>query len=344
MHSDQIIQKEEKRKESRLWNRYRCWAQANQHILWLVDESISRILFWTPPSFDSRWREAIWGILELHRFALDIATCDPEKKYFGNNAYGTSVEIIPTTNDKIPANHIRTSLTIIQHLLPVVLAIISQDQREDTNRQRMIRKYIERVRFVLRFTLLTNYWRRILAKKNQGSSLGLLLQGGQYDMSFIVGVPWQQEKSRMERIRYVGSRTGRRIHTTICHDDQNHHNQAFRDLRVILGEILYILRPLLQTETTGSAIMNWRRCLLMDVISLLLLSQKTANRITEDEWKRRRVRLLLYLLRPPMYNEHTVPTAEFISKKLTRIPLVGRLLSNYIWDYMNYWEYRAEEL
>jgi hypothetical protein len=29
---------------------------------------------------------------------------------------------------------------------------------------------------------------------------------------------------------------------------------------------------------------------------------------------------------------------------LMRIPLVGRLLSNYIWDYMNYWEYRAEEL
>jgi hypothetical protein len=148
-----------------------------------------------------------------------------------------------------------------------------------------------------------------------------------------------------------------------------------------VGELLYIARPLLQAEvqarTTNSLLLYklWALCVSMDVASLVALKEslrdvdgrereaaKTdsnayldafkdmwgpnvdGNTVTQAEWKRRRMRLFLYLLRAPIWDRFTRGSAENVSAILDRIPLFGGLMQNYLWDWLYYWKlYRAEE-
>ena len=126
-------------------------------------------------------------------------------------------------------------------------------------------------------------------------------------------------------------------------------------LRIILGELLYICRPIVQAETdvfcatttsSPNRLKSWLLCLTLDVLSLLSLDacRRNGNAVTVAEWKRRRLRLLLYLLRSPVWDRYTATTANRVSSAVGKIPLVGGLLNNYIWDWIFYWKlYRAEE-
>ncbi len=122
-----------------------------------------------------------------------------------------------------------------------------------------------------------------------------------------------------------------------------------------------------QTISTISTYSSWKAwwvSLLMDVISdKLLLSSydgdstshrrvlaKGAGRHAHqrppsvdhaqlEELERRRSRLMLYVLRSPMYNTVTSPLAIFIGKIVSMIPSLGlaRWASEYILDLMSYW-------
>jgi Peroxisomal membrane protein (Pex16) len=67
-----------------------------------------------------------------------------------------------------------------------------------------------------------------------------------------------------------------------------------------------------------------------------------SNPATVQEWNRRRLRLLLYLLRSPVWE---VYTERRITDRISRhVPLVGNLLAAYLQDWLYYWKvYRAEE-
>ena len=59
---------------------------------------------------------------------------------------------------------------------------------------------------------------------------------------------------------------------------------------------------------------------------------------TKDELYHRKMRLMLYLLRSPMFDHVTLPVANAIGKVLNSIPLVGQPLTLYILDLLTYWQ------
>ena len=151
--------------------------------------------------------------------------------------------------------------------------------------------------------------------------------------------------------------------------------------KLVVGEVLYILRPLFlawveqqqvhQQQYTSTTARNnnssngrlwqaWCVSLGMDVASLGLLRFSTMvhdknaagggggggghDIPTHQEWKRRRMRLLLYLLRSPAWEERTGPVVNRVDGILSKVPLLGRLVAAYLQDWLRYWQvYRCEE-
>ena len=244
--------------------------------------------------------------------------------------------------------------------------------------------------------------------------LGLQLDGGQYHPYPSVPVPTlAQEQARVQRRNYQGRRTGRTVTRpppsfvsthqmrprTLARADNDDDDDVDDDdyyspivtrgtqqtnvldhLRVMAGELLYIVRPLFQAEAevrihnnmamaaTSSTVLNRRKLwllllswclgLVMDTTSLWSLRSvagiassssslpydTSANPATREEWHRRRMRLLLYLLRTPLWEQCSRPSAERLSNLLEKVPLLGGLLARYFWDWLYYWKlYRAEE-
>lgn len=342
-----------------LWNRYRSWASTHHTTLHLVDETVSRLLFWTSRS--SRWREIMWGLLELHRVLLDqatttTATIAPHDR-FGTTVF--SVSSLSNTSSSSVGTW-RLCLTLLQSLWPIVQELVCSSRSDVTTtqyRQAQIRKYLERMRLILRLSILFHYWRQLSNGDDDNNNIvpGLLCHGGLYHYHPALSYSVPQEARRLELLQYVGRRTGRRL--TVG----NNHATATTTLnlprlqtRVKLGEILYIIRPWLQAELeaivgleTSQRWTSWLLCLGLDSLSLWCLkhpSVTVGNAGSAQEWKRRRVRLLLYLLRAPVWTNYSEPTLQRISGIIVRIPLFGGLLNNYVWDWIYYWKlYRADE-
>jgi Peroxisomal membrane protein (Pex16) len=160
-------------------------------------------------------------------------------------------------------------------------------------------------------------------------------------------------------------------------------------LRIVVGELLYIIRPLIQVESehrravqqqhcTGigttnqsnlyDALKSWIFCFGLDIVSLWCLQTKTTTKIQDTyqtgqqqqqsyynntpqrnmatvcEWKRRRIRLWLYLLRSPIWEKYTEGSIQRIADLVYYFPLLGGYMRNSIWDTIYYWKhYRAEE-
>lgn len=255
--------------DSQIWlyHTYRCWVRQNRFLLELMDDMISRILFWTPSSSLSSsttttpWREIIGGALELHRFMIEMALEDNNNNHLSsmmltNNPYGTSVVVAhpPGHNYRQSMNltfGLRWTLTTLQILGPVLEQIFHASSTSDAHQQnhhsqrRLIwRRYMERIRFLLRWMLLVRYWRNfrqhlliVQASSHKDKVLpGLLIHGGAlfhpwrppstaittttttttgtYPTS--VSMEWynntiQQECQQVERQYYVGRRTGRTL-------------------------------------------------------------------------------------------------------------------------------------
>ena len=99
-----------------------------------------------------------------------------------------------------------------------------------------------------------------------------------------------------------------------------------------------------------SLLKGWLLCLAMDVLSIRLLEHhrrpnprypaSKSDPFAHQELKRRKMRLLLYVLRAPVWNNHTLPMLEGVSQKVLRkMPLVGNLLETVLWDWILYYQH-----
>ena len=113
----------------------------------------------------------------------------------------------------------------------------------------------------------------------------------------------------------------------------------------------------------GGLLRGWLLCLAMDVLSLRLLAaatdddaatadrarrlpRRTVNSNNDDnpwrsaEVRRRKLRLLLYLLRSPVWEHQTRPALEGVSSGVLRkVPLLGPLLDTVLWDWVLYYQH-----
>lgn len=228
---------------SSLSSMYRNFIYKHNDTIFKLDDTINRILFWIPYTSTTR---IVWGLLELNRLCMNITLRqhDEHSDVPSSNPYGMSV----VSNSVEPhGTTIRFGLTVIQSLLPILQELASMitvktadhenDYQYHEHNQSIVRCYVERIRFILRLTLLTSYWydihkqernQRQLSEdgiKNYSNSTtlpivpGIMLNGGQYyydePMSSTPTPPTvRQEQKRMERLQYVGKRTGRRIIAT----------------------------------------------------------------------------------------------------------------------------------
>lgn len=334
------------------WQSYTNFVQTpqNRAMVELLDELVSRLLWWFPhnTSKGGQWRQIVWGLLELQRLGLDLAT---SHNHLNTEAASTGNTVaIP---EDIWSGRIRIALTTIQCLSPIAQGIV---QDEGANRDHIVRKQarfryrIEQLRFLLRITLLIRYWRKL-----PKDVIGLQQVGGMFHSPLALTL--EQEEARLDRRNYIGTRTGRTVHKpaedSISEKRQSH--PSWSRCRMILGELLYILRPVFLAKAEAGGIHGsggegssklwqaWWTSLGMDVTSLLALNLE-GNIATRQEWQRRRMRLLLYLLRTPVWKERTSAAVDRLDGALNRVPLLGGLMSAYLQDWLYYWMvYRAEE-
>jgi hypothetical protein len=377
-----------------LWDLYKDWARRHRAELWSADDIVSRLLFFFCPSHSnssnsssSSWREIIWGLLELHRLALHRATLiDDGPQQTGHHWFGTTVEVKTTPSlslgsiaSYIPA--IRCALTILQTLHPImerVVALSLSSSSGGNHRTTLmslwnVRRLLERTRFLLRLTLLLQYWQALPAIVMPG----LLRNGGglaHNDDDPIITA--EQEMARLQVVNYVGKRSGKRLFDNNGAGagggggvKRSIDDSTVLKWRIKVAELLYIFRPLLYTEWQGGSSSSpqssnvnmkpWAVSLLMDLVSLWGLQsvgcrdynksgrrQRPNNNVaSRREWERRRMRLLLYLLRSPVWDRYTEPLAQRVGSTLQKtVPLLGNLLQCYFWDWLYHWkEYRLEE-
>ena len=358
------------------WQTYCQMVEKHLFAFEFADDAISRLLFFSPLSSDatkgsSRWRQVVWGLLQLHRLTIDIALRHRRCLPMDGNPYGATIAVQDPSR---PALTIRIALTVLQSLGPTLQELVCSTATDHVimaSRQSRTRAAVERVRFLLRGYLLAHYWQRMWSATRLVESCrtspvsttvapGLMMDGGLFPSRCAV-YSLHQEQARLEREQYVGRRTGRRVVArngsaptvevlTTAAANGVGHGAAIGTTRVLIGEILYVLRPLCQVESELSGakppIVSWILCLGMDVSSLwsLRLAAKRGNPATRNEWNRRRLRLLLYLLRVPVWESITEPASDRVSQALDKVPLFGKLCSNYLREWLYYWRfYRAEE-
>ncbi|GAX25862.1 hypothetical protein FisN_6Hh100 [Fistulifera solaris] len=295
------------------------WAQKHRTVVLLADELLGRLIYWVPTNQESNFREIAWGLLQLHRLLFDVLTTNHPQ------SYGTSVSVEPS----IPANEIRCLLSILQHLWPIVHALA----RNKSN----ARVWIERLRFVLRLTLLGSYWTR------RSPCTGILLQGGIFHN--WNGYSTDEEQRLVEREIYVGKRCGRQLLIQgRLPSLSTKWSQPMRWKRSIhqLCELAYIVRPLLSAEAGNRGLgYKWDvfcATLLLDLTSIGLLQKVTtkSNIVSQNEVKRRKLRILLYLLREPCWGSFLQPLMERLGSTVNAVPLVGSLIRSYLWEYLLY--------
>lgn len=195
------------------WNQYQQYVMKHQSILYLYDDILSRLLLLFPlPNPDNingsgpilRWREVLYGCLELHRILLQIAITSssspsaspldhveslhlvPKNIHGATTTMGTDDSTTTTTNkdsnEFVTTKHLRLVLTILQSIYPLsqelirTFSIVLSNQNHNNNsipflaiisyRQAVVRRYMEWTRFVIRITMLLRYWKRVLARPN----------------------------------------------------------------------------------------------------------------------------------------------------------------------------------
>lgn len=321
----------------------RKWSRKHREMFYQIESIARTIIFWIPVNVTDESKaniqEILWGTLELVRLAFDAAADTiPEEQGFG-----TTIAIKPSY---LPGNAWRISISILQCVWPIAQELVrdSSNGQRTFERQAKARLLLERIRVVLRLGLLSSYWMSMAQTKTIRP--GILTMGGAYFAS-IRAPTIEEEETRSARFSYVGKRTGRKLRSGVTFN-QSLLNAA----RMAAGEVLYILRPLVTAGTDCiqghgkySKWKAWFVCLFMDILSLENLHHVnvSGNSVTRAELSRRKARLLLYLLRTPIWEYGSRPMLENTSLALQKIPLLGRLATAYLWDYIMYWKlYGAE--
>lgn len=315
-----------------LWLLYRDFVRNHGTLLSLLEDTLSRILFWTPQTHhdgqeDSpRWREVLYGLLTLHRMATDMALQDviPE-------SYGTTVSV---DGHAASATSLRVGITVVHNLLPTILQLCRREQRP------RIRCLLEQVKFALRLVLLGSYWYQLTCGDNLQSSTGLLMNGGMYWPHEAVGITVEQEQALQQRQAYVGRRTGR---TVVKHKSVPKSRSVWM---LLVGELLHVYRPLHWAHVEKQrrpSLTDWLSTLGIDMVSLLLLQSSrghsSSSVLDKTELHRRKFMLLLYVLRSPVFEKYAEPVASRAFKGLGKIPVMGSLLEAYLWDWLLYWKH-----
>ena len=193
-----------------LWNSYGAFVHRHQVPLELLDAGLSRILFWAPTVGNSvadrrhRQREVLYGILSLHRLAMDTALQQQQQRqlqlHTSKNSHGQQPGGLPVdygmsvrpnndvdddtdTCDPLQAGisptTIRIAITVVQSLLPSILEVSqssSLSEQQNNLRRGRTRLYLERIKLALRLYLLGSYWKRLLVQHQNKRKL-LLQQG-----------------------------------------------------------------------------------------------------------------------------------------------------------------------
>jgi hypothetical protein len=263
----------------------------------------------------------------------------------------------------------------------VVLAPSTAVTTTPQQRQAHVRLTLERCRFFLRAFLLARYWKH-MSRTAPDLVPGLLQEGGRWvPDGHHEALTVSQERARLVRRNYVGRRTGRKVVSPRDKRRGQQESDkttmatlplvstltsikmptwtrlaSTQKLRSLLAELLYIVRPLLwahaerhsasQTNTPHAVSQLWKAwsgTLGLDVVSLAVGYQYGNNNAsTQAEWHRRRLRLLLYVLRAPLWDQGVEPMMERIH--VPRAPWIGKLLRAYLHDWLYYWKlYRMEE-
>ena len=274
----------------------------------------------------NRWREVLYGLLSLHRLGVDMAL----QERGITESFGTTVAL---SDPQFPATTLRIVLTVTHSLLPTFLQLCSNSRSA-----RIVRAWLERIKFVARLSLLVTYWSR-LRSGNQLGKVGLMQDGGLYHPHEGSAPTVEQEHSMQRRHRYVGRRTGRRVTDggAVGPSSASPSTNA-----VVAGELLYILRPLYWAEIERIQPKNMKHHLfasfVMDAMSFLLLRRQhqNGNAYTKQEIQRRKLKLFLYLLRTPVWDHLTKPSTDRVSRTLSRVPLLGGLIDVYLRDWLYY--------
>ena len=308
-------------------------------------------------------RSIIWALVSLHRLALDLALR-------GEQAWGDDGNTVQLPHDTL-AFRLRLGVSIIQSLRPLSSHCCHNEQEA-----LRIQQLLERLRFLLRAGLLWRYWKRVQLMEPE-SVPGLMQVGGMLGCVPSGAPSLHEEQVRRARHTYVGRRTGRQLtapptvstkttdSSSVFHVFQSAPSESMftysppeknaRNMgRLRLGEILYIVRPLFWAEAQAACVhpkrtkslwMAWLVSLGMDLTSLVSLQTvQRGNAFTNGEWKRRRMRLLLYLLRSPVWNQLSDPSLQKASSFLSYIPVLGSLVSVYLQDWIVFWkEYHLED-
>lgn len=207
--------------------------------------------------------------------------------------------------------------------------------------------------------------------------VGIMTEGGLFHGIDNTGdsIPTAaQEDALWRRRKYVGRRTGRTVlrrspkgkkeePTLLPNNDSRAQPQstansfapslvAVKDnlpgLAVMAGELLHAYRPLYWAgaERTGPAsYRSWVLSIAMDLVSLQCSRANcstSVNPATQAELSRRRMRLLLYLLRSPVWDRWTMPASDRAEGILEKVPILGRLASTYLRDYLLYMKHPYE--
>jgi len=108
------------------------------------------------------------------------------------------------------------------------------------------------------------------------------------------------------------------------------------DLYIIIGEILWIIRPILYLyllhKNGKSSWWPWIISALTEIASLRCNANKKLNKIESKEISHRKLQLIFYLLRSPFFEtvfggEKATATTTKLVETVQKIPGVGALLS-----------------
>eukprot|EP00977_Amphora_coffeiformis_P011069 scaffold2655_cov179-Amphora_coffeaeformis.AAC.2 len=348
-----------------IWNRYVRLVQRNRTRL-LAWESILDRLLWLFPgqsSEGSAWRQVLWSCAELQHLAIDLALQQ-------DTGDGMSLDTNSTTSATASSAALsrRIALTVLHNLWPVLYDALHAQPR----RYRAYWQYqLERVRAICRLAIsIPHYWR--MYRTFPTVPPGILQRGGLVPSPSLHRPSAEVEAHRWARLNYVGRRTGRKVLQREGYDIDSSTTTATTTtstgtlllIRMLVGELLYTLRPLFwarakyknnrhNTQQQDDQLWKaWLVSLGLDVTSLVCLQQPDGssgnpinhNRATAQEWKRRRLRLLLYLLRGPCHDRLMYPAISKAYEWLTCVPLLGNLLGAYLQDWLYYWKvYQLEE-
>ena len=214
---------------------------------------------------------------------------------------------------------------------------------------------IEIMKALLRMTLLFDKIFTTDSHTFQGENY-ILFGNGSFESELMDNVSDELPREFVKCTYYYGQRTQRRIKCFQSLDNNAKYVQQGKiqrlKMKLLIGEILYILRPsvsswfeLLSAKqgdySYGRQLYTWIISLIIDVSSTQMsnaaLQHQRLKPNMREELRHRKMRLMLYLLRAPIWSLITKPTAKCVERVITLlIPIFGKSFASYLMSMLLY--------